>query len=370
MPDTRSTLTPKAFRKASIKDVARRAGVSTTTVSYFVNGRENVCAPETAQRIRTAIADLQYTPNSFMSGLRRGKTRTIGVCLYSPVDPELRYGNLFYERLWRGIVCATDTIDYSLLHYPLSVRDGENSDRFLDGRVDGLLFHRLDSVRAEKVTRAGMPAVMLTRSRNLPDACGTVYADEAQTVHLALNHLFGLGHRRIAHLAGPARPTLSDDTGLTEADDVALARLEAYSHQMSETGCYDAALIGYADSWRDTDNRVAGIVASWKSMPDPPTAILCANDALAVAVIAAAHNLGMDVPGHLSVVGVDDSAEARESAIPLTTVAVPVEEIGREAVRSLLRLLSGEPVEACRNALPVTDIVVRGSTAPCRRNPV
>lgn len=370
MPDTRSTLTPKSFRKANIKDVARRAGVSTTTVSYFVNGREDVCAAETAERIRTAIADLQYTPNTFMSGLRRGKTRTIGVCLYSPVDPELRYGSVFYERLWRGIVCQTDTIDYSLLHYPLSVRDGANSDRFLDGRVDGLLFHRLDTVRAEKVMRAGMPAVVLTRSPDLPDTCGSVYADEAQTVRLALNHLFALGHRRIAHLAGPARPTLSPDTGLTEADDVALARLEAYSHQMAEAGCCDTELIGYADSWRDTDNKVAGIVAKWMRMSAPPTAVLCANDALAVAVIASAHNLGMDVPSQLSVVGVDDSAEARESAIPLTTVAVPVEEIGREAVRSLLRLVSGEPVEACRNALPVTDIVVRGSTAPCGRTRV
>lgn len=357
----------RAYRKSSIKDVARLAGVSTTTVSYLMNGREDVCAPETAARIRTAITELQYTPNSLTRGLRQGATRTIGVCLYSPLDPEIRFGNLFFEQLWRGIVRETDVIDHSLLHYPLSVREGSHSDGFLDGRVDGLLFHGLDDARAEKVIRAGLPAVVLTRSVDLPDGCGTVYADEGQTIALALDHLFALGHRRIAHLAGPVVPNPDVDPIQKKADHIALARLSAYSSQMRQAGHYDPRLVGYADSWRDAAHKVGKIVAAWRALPDPPTAVVCANDALAAAVVAAASTIGLSVPEALSVVGIDDSPEARNAAVPLTTVSVPIEEIGREAVRCLLRRMNGEPAEACRVALPVTDIVIRNSTGRCHR---
>jgi LacI family transcriptional regulator len=260
-----------------------------------------------------------------------------------------------------------DTADLSMLHYPLSVRSGNNSDAFLDGRVDGLLFHGLDGVRAQKVLRAGMPAVMLARSYDLPDGCGAAYADEDQTVGLALDHLFSLGHRRIAHLAGPVRSLPGTTAGAEsiKSDDTALQRLEAFTARMKTAGDYDPLLIGYADAWHDTNHKVLSIVKAWLESPHRPTAILCANDALACAVVAAAASLDVSIPKSLSVVGIDDSPEAREAAIPLTSVCVPVEEVGRQAVRSLLCVMGGEPAEACRVAVPVTEIVVRGSTAPC-----
>jgi DNA-binding LacI/PurR family transcriptional regulator len=361
----------RTFRKASIKDVALRAGVSTTTVSYFVNGREDVCAPETAARIRAAIDELQYTPSSLTRGLRSSRaTNTIGVCLYSPLDPELRFGAPFFERLWRGIVRESDDANYSLLHYPKEVRDGVTTDAFLDGRVDGLLFHQLDPARGRRVVAAGMPTVLLARSVDLPDGCGAVFADESRTVGLALDHLFTLGHRRIAHLAGPVRPAGEGSAEADGPDDVALLRLAAYTSWMERSGSFDPALIGHADSWVVEGDRVAGVVAEWAALPKPPTAVLCANDALATAVVAAALALGVSVPGELSVVGIDDSAEARQAPVPLTSVAVPVEEIGREGVRALLRLMAGGPADSCRVALPVTDIVVRASTAPPGRPPV
>jgi DNA-binding LacI/PurR family transcriptional regulator len=345
--------TTRPFQKASIKDVARRAGVSTTTVSVFVNGREDVCAASTAERIRRAIAELNYTPNSLSRSLLRGATRTLGACLYNPLDHEVRFGGEFFERLWRGIMRETDVADYSLLHYPVGVRTGSAVEAFLDGRVDGVLFHGGHDERHGKVARAGMPVVLLTRSRELPDGCGAAYADEARTVAVALDHLRGLGHRRIAHLAGPRT-----------AADVALWRLEAFVEQQRARGEFDPALLWHADAWRDdSGEKAAAAVAAWRSLPEPPTAVFCANDALAVSLMKAASASGWPVPDGLSVVGVDDSAEARQAPVPLTSVAVPVEEIGREGVRCLLRLMDGEPAEACRSALPVTDIAVRGSTA-------
>jgi len=370
-------MTTRTFRKSSIKDVARRAGVSTTTVSYFVSGREDVCASETAERIRTAIAELNYTPNSLTRGLRLRATHTIGVCLSHPIDPEVKFGVQFLERLWRGIVLETDVTNYSILHYPQPVRVGTSIDAFLDGRVDGMLFHGsfLDQrQRQERVVLAGMPVVLLTRSLGLPEGCGAAYADEEQVIRLALDHLHSLGHRRIAHLAGPVGPRPGTDIVSIRAD-IALQRLNAYTRQLEALGTFDPDLVGYADEWSDEDGKVAATVAAWYALPEPPTAIVCANDSLAVAALDAATALGWSVPEALSVVGIDDSVEARDAAVPLTSVAIPVEEIGREGIRCLLRLIGGEPVEACRVALPVTQLVVRASTAarddaaaPQRRN--
>jgi DNA-binding LacI/PurR family transcriptional regulator len=212
-----------------------------------------------------------------------------------------------------------------------------------------------------------MPAVMLARAYDLPDGCGAAYADEQQTVGLAMDHLFALGHRRIAHLAGPVR-SLSGTTAGGEPirpDDTAVRRLDAYTSRMEAAGYYDPLLVGFADAWHDADHKAISIVRAWRDLPEPPTAILCANDALACAAIAAAASLGVSVPASLSVVGIDDSPEAREASIPLTSVCVPVEEVGRQAVRSLQCIMGGEQAEGCRVAVPVTQIVVRRSTAPC-----
>src|SRR5665213_3637091 len=98
----------RKFRKATIKDVAAHAGVSTTTVSLFISGREAVCSSETADRIRTAVTELNYTLNSLTRGLRQKALTTIGVCLSSPMDPDVAYGAWFFEHVWRGIIAQAD----------------------------------------------------------------------------------------------------------------------------------------------------------------------------------------------------------------------------------------------------------------------
>lgn len=348
----------RTFRKATIKDVAQHASVSTTTVSVFVSGREDVCSPETAERIRAAIAALHYTPSSLTGGLRRRATTTIGVCMHTPFDADVAYGNLFFEKLWRGIAAEADRENYALLHYPAAVRAGESSDAFLDGRVDGMLFHSHDNARPARVAAAGMPTVLLTRSLDLPENCGAAWADEAQTAELALSHLWELGHRRIAHVAGPVELQLVDPRQ-EQPDDIAIRRRDGYTAWMQARSAYDPNLVGLAGSW--TGSRVAEIVAAWLRLPEPPTAVFCANDTLAFAVIAAARRQGRRVPEDLSVVGVDNSPAACDCAIPLTSIEVPIEAVGREGMSALLRLTQGAPLEDCRVALPVSEIVVRSS---------
>jgi LacI family transcriptional regulator len=347
----------RRFQKATISDVAEKAGVSITTVSRFVSGRENVCSADTAERIRTAIADLHYTPSSLVSSVGRRATRTLGVCMYSSLDPGVLYGGSFFERLWRGIVAEANQQDYSLLHYPASVLNGKNTDPFLDGRVDGLLYHPPTPVRdpegrqegrLERLAAAGMPTVAITRSLGLPDGCGSAYVDESGTATLALAHLWERGHRRIAHIAGPTGP----------GDNIGTGRLEAYRAWMRERGVYDPALEGQAHSWR-AETCVAEIVAGWASLPVRPTAVFAGNDTLALAVIAAAQALGWNLPNALSVVGVDNTPDAAVAG--LTTVDPPIEDVGRASVRALLNILHAAPLPSCRIAVPVTQLVSRES---------
>jgi DNA-binding LacI/PurR family transcriptional regulator len=350
----------RRFRKATIKDVARHAGVSTTTVSVFVSGRESVCSPETAARIRAAVEALNYTPSSLIAGAQTKITRTIGACIPSPLDPVVRYGSLFFERLWRGITAEADKEDYALLHYPASVREGERVEPFLDGRVDGVLFHAHDVTRPARAAAAGMPVVLLERAGELPEGCGAVSADEANTIEVALHYLWGRGHRRIAHVAGP----VSGPGGFVSpecADNVAERRLAAFKAWMMERDAFRPELVMLAGSWSGT--RAESIVTELRQLPEPPTAIFCANDALAVAVMAAVQAQGWRVPEEVSVMGIDDSAVARECEPGLTSVSVHLEAVGREAISCLLRLMNGAPLEDCRVSLPVAELVERLSVA-------
>jgi LacI family transcriptional regulator len=358
----------RRFRKATLKEVAAKAGVSTTTVSLFVSGRESVCSSETAERIRRAVSTLNYTPNSLTRGLRRGELTTIGVCLHNPLDYDLAFGSLYFEQLWRGVMLQADRENYSLLHYPFSIREGKTSDTFLDGRVDGILLFDHSNSRAAHLCRAGMPTVLLDRALDLPEGCGAAFAQEADTANLALSHLWQLGHRRIAHVAGPVGDrapgavTPNVATALRWPDDVSVRRLDAYAEWMTHHEAFDPDLVAYAQAW--SAPQAAPILKRWFAMDKPPTAVFCANDAQAVDIIHSALSLGLILPRDLSVIGVDDSQIARDNVPPVTSVKVPVDEIGQQGVRALLRMFHGAPVEDCRVAVHVNQIFVRDSTAP------
>ncbi len=349
----------RQYRKSTIKDVAVHAGVSTTTVSVFVSGRPQVCSPETAERIRTAITTLHYTPSSLTQGLRQRTTRTIGVCLWGGVASLFRFGYGFEHDFLRGVMAEADARDYSLLYYPASVRGSSSCDAFLDGRVDGVLYATPDgNARKEKLVAAGLPVVSVWQSGDVPDGAGYVDADEAGVVSLALAHLRELGHRRIAHLPGPF--ALRPEAGVTHVDRIAVQRHEAYCLFQQQDQAYDPLLVAGAQDWEHGTAREA--LAAWRLLPEPPTAVFCANDILAASVLALAPEFGWRVPQDLSVVGVDNAPFSAQSKPALTTVEVPVEQIGHEAVRVLLDLLGGKPVSECRVIVPVSRLILRDST--------
>jgi LacI family transcriptional regulator len=374
--------------KCTIKEVASHAGVSVATVSGLVNGNERICSASTAERIRRAISELHYVSGPTVRGASHKATRTVGVCVENSCDvqPGWDARNGYHERVWRAFIREADIADYALIHYPASVRRGESSDAFLSGRIDGLLFgaRRTDD-RPHALVEAGLPTVILNRASNLPAGSASVCTDEYDTASLALSHLWDYGHRRIAHLSGPVMLPLVGYGGEIppkrcssahafdpEAvpSDVASRRCEAYIAWMAGRRAYDPALLAFGCSWMYGDAEDA--LASWLSNDAPPTAIWCGNDDLALEVIHVARSRGLDVPRDLSVVGVDDRAVAAEASPALTSVDIPAELLGREGMRLLVRLMDDSDCDddvfgvqrRIPISIPVTNLVVRSSTAP------
>ncbi|HEY3331048.1 MAG TPA: LacI family DNA-binding transcriptional regulator [Capsulimonadaceae bacterium] len=340
--------------------MAERACVSAATVSYFASGREDKCSPETAARIREAIEHLRYTPNSLSRSLRTRQTMTIGISVGRSI-----HINSYGERLWSGIDLETDAAGYSQIYYPAVVRHGPSVDSYLDGRIDGLILAPSNpDDRPHQIAAANMPIVVLAPMESLQDGCGMVYVDEYQTVDLALTHLWNMGHRRIGHILGPVIPMDTNPYAGQPAMS-ALARRDGYIKWMGEHNAYDSELLVPALSWVSDDKSRAAIrtyLQRIMALPCPPTAFFCANDALALAVIEIAASMGFSVPHDLSVIGVDNSIDGVLSEPRLTTVSIPAKEVGSVAVRTLLRIIQDEPINECRVAIPVTDLIVRGST--------
>ncbi len=282
------------------------------------------------------------------------------------MDPGVAYGQPFFEHLWRGIMFQADIENYSLLHYPAQVRDGKGCDPFLDGRVDGMLMHEHVDRRSTELVAAGMPLVLLTRSRNIPQGCGCAYSDESVTTDVAMSHLWNLGHRRIAYVAGPVGNLLPRGVTLPvfgfDVDDVAIERLNSYVSWTKQRQSYDPALVVTSGDWVAPNG--SDLLNDLLLVPNPPTALFCANDALALEMIAEANDRGLEVPRDLSVVGVDNSPQSRENGVALTTVDVHIEEVGKAALTALLRLMRDEGEERYRVSLPMSELIVRNTTAP------
>jgi DNA-binding LacI/PurR family transcriptional regulator len=234
-----------------------------------------------------------------------------------------------------------------------------SAETFLDGSISGLILAApaFDPLPAG-LARAGLPVVVLSAAlAPTPSGCGAVHLDERETAHLALNHLWSLGHRRIACLTLPlangATPR-AEDPGLARLMDpleippvpatarsffytVTRQRLQHYAAWMRRRQAYDPALIGSLGTW-DSHEYLQRLLAGWAALPAErrPTAVFCTQEGMGHAVLAAAHAVGLSVPRDLSVVSVDTEASAMAHAeVPVTCVEIPGERMGEEAIRLL-----------------------------------
>ncbi len=308
----------KALRhRATISDVARLAGVATSTVSAVVNGTVKV-SPALTERVRAAMKALDYRPDELGRSLKTGRSRVIGV-----VVPDIT--NPFYPEIIRDIEEAAGQKGYSVILCN-SGDDRERERRHLDvlygRRVDGALVACTDStVSYDWLVLRGFPVVFFERIP-FAGAFTAVSTDHAEAAKMATAHFIKLGHRRIAFLL--TRLSLSSNS----------ARLEGFRQAMQEAGLpvrsdYLAAdMAGVEDGYRSGLHLLG--------LRQPPTAILSSNSALLLGLVRALGESGLRCPDDVSLIGFDHTAWTENFTPPLTTLAQPTKAVAREAMRLLL----------------------------------
>jgi DNA-binding LacI/PurR family transcriptional regulator len=327
------------LRPPSIRDVADRAGVSYQTVSRVLNAHPSIRA-DTEERVRAAIDALGYRPNRAARALVTARSRTIGVLLtarplHGPFSSFL------------AIVDAVRERGYSVTTTPNASDDPADILRALEE----LLAHGVEGIVAiapqdrarEAVRQSGAPVPVLTL-QGVPDETNDFGFDQYEAARLATRHLVDLGHRRIDHLAGPL--------GWGEAEQ----RQRGYEHVLRERGLTPRVLSG---DWTPDSGMTVGLRML---ADDRPTAVFAANDEMAVGLLAAASDLGLSVPGDLSVVGFDDVPYAKHLRPALTTIRQDFGDLGRRAIALLIDEIEGMVPAEPLPRVPST-LVVRASTA-------
>ncbi|SDT28711.1 transcriptional regulator, LacI family [Friedmanniella luteola] len=327
--------------RATIRDVAAQAGVSVATVSKVLNARYGVSAA-THERVQRVIDELGYQSSIVASSLRSHRTGVLGV-LVADLEP-------FSTELLKGIATAVRGTGYELVIYSAGGRSGDRvgwERRYLS-RLGGTLIDAAVLVTPTTVDADNALPVVAVDPHAGAASVPTVSADNTRGARLAVDHLLGLGHRRIAFISG--WPGL-ESTRL---------RQEGFRSSLEAAGVTpDPALVVEGDA---TQERAHTLARALLRLDDPPTAVFAGNDMAALGVLAAARELGVAVPAQLSVVGFDNVPEAVMASPALTTVEQPMQAMGEQALRMLLELLGGG-TPASRVVLD-TRLVVRHSTAP------
>ncbi len=334
-----------AARRPTIADVAQRAGVSKGAVSFALNGRSGVSS-ETRQRILDVAADLGWAPNRQARALSTSRASALGLVVARA--PELLGADPFFPTFIAGVEKVLAARDQALvLQVVTSPAAEEAGYRRLarDGRVDGVLVVdlRRDDDRIALLEEIGLPAVTLNRP-DVPTPFPSVILDDRPGIAAAVRHLADLGHNAIAHVAGP-EPFLH-----------AAARRQAFTDAMAAAGLPPGRVVDgdfTAAGGRDATRRLL-------SGPDRPSAIVFANDVMALSAFAAAAELGLRIPDDLSVTGYDDTDLAGYVHPALTTVRADALGWGEVAARTLLALVDGEDVTDTE--LPPAELILRRST--------
>jgi DNA-binding LacI/PurR family transcriptional regulator len=334
------------MRRATIREVARRAGVSYQTVSRVINNHPMVAAA-TRALVREVIAELDYHPNAQAVGLSRNRADIIGVISHSITSP-------FFAQIVDGTAQALQVRGRFML---LSCTENTSQLETIDSlqrsrRIDGMIIILPISTSLEatqQLAASQLPLVLVDLQYDV-DA-NYISVDNRHGAYCATEHLIELGHRRIGLISGPL------------IQPVAHLRIAGYQDALRKYGLpYDPELIVHGNFAHSGGEAGA---AHFLSLEDPPTAIFASNDQMAFGTVRTLRRHGLRVPEDISVIGFDDIPEASISYPPLTTMRQPLREMGRLAADYVCRVIDG--VETERLQLTLTpELIVRNSTAPLR----
>ncbi|WP_234426920.1 LacI family DNA-binding transcriptional regulator [Streptomyces niger] len=348
----RTDVAQRKTNRTTISDVAALAGVSVSAVSKIVNGKGSF--PEaTRARVLWAADRLRWSPSAAAVALRGAKTRAIGMVVNRA--PDLLNADPHFALLIAGMESELAPRDYGLLLHIVGEHPEaeERAYRRLadERRVDAVVLteSRVNDPRAALLHDLRMPAVLIGTPWRTHPIPAVEAADRDQGMKDAVDHLVDLGHRRIAYVSGPEDRVHTGHRRRTFTD-----RLHHHGLLPSHTLASDFAA------------RTTGAAVTQMLLDDsPPTAIVFANDMMALAGISAARRLGRDVPGDLSVVGHDDLPLGQLLHPQLTTIRQDLDHMGRAAALSLLRHLGEEDTPPPPTVTP-PQLIIRESTAKAR----
>lgn len=338
-------------KRCTIREVAARSGVSVATVSNVLQNKSHLYSPETAERVWQAVRELGYRPSSVARSLIRRRTDTIGVILEERQELVL---DPYVMSVLEGLLEYTAPRNYPVKIVSLLYQ--RSSDSFLahvdDGSVDGvvLVAPRTNSAALQWAQRSELPAVVA--GSTLPDTpLPCVDVDDVPAIQRLVRWLIELGHRRIGHLAGP------------QTQWSAQRRLQAYRQTMQEAG------LRVEPHWvvEGRYTPPSGREAMGRLLDQAPdlTAVVCANDWMAMGAMEAIHQRGWRIPDDISITGFDDIDTAQWVSPPLTTMRQPMRLIGFKAAEVLVEQMETGRRE-CEVILFPAELVVRQSVAPPR----
>lgn len=340
--------TPK--RAPTMADIARRAGVSTSTVSRVINGTVAV-DPATEERVRAAIRELHYRPNLLARSFRRRVTHTIGLLVPDNSNPffaELARAieDIGFAEQYNVILCNSDLSETKQAHY---------IDVLLDKRVDGIILTSSGLISGEtavdtaaRIREAQVPFVVIDRDLG-EYPVDQILVDNHEGGALAARHLIGLGHRRMACVVGPSDLTPS------------AGRIAGFRGALGEAGIdLPEALVVQGDGRHGGGSEA---VRTLLERDVAFTAIFAFNDVMAAGAIGELQRAGRCVPGDVSVIGFDDIPIAAAMYPSVTTIAQPIAAMARHGVELMLRRIRGPDAPFERLVLP-TRLIARESTAP------
>lgn len=335
----------------TIKDIAKIAGVTHSTVSRALHGHPGI-APETVARITQIANDLGYIPSAVARGLKTNRSNAIGVIVSRIDDP-------FFGEILQGIEDVSHEAGYSLF-VAASHRNNEREQVIVramgERRVDGLIVcsTHFGKEHERKIKSYGIPIVALD-NQAMSDYQYSIYHDDFSGSQQATQHLLDLGHERIAYL------------GNEEAGRTTQERLDGFCQALKDAGVF----VREEYIFHGPNGRPEGGVAGaqyFMDLDERPSAIVCFNDMMAIGVLSAMKDAGLRVPGDFSMVGFDNIAITAYSDPPITTFEQPKYQLGFSAAQMMMNLLDssqdGIPLPEPETRILTGRLVIRKSTAP------
>lgn len=332
----------------TIKDIAKKAGVSHTTVSRALNDHPAI-SKETVGRIKLLAEELDYVPSAAARGLKTNRSLVLGVIVHRIEDP-------FLTDVLRGIEDTLNPSEYSLF-LAATKRDPEREKRVIQAmaerRVDGIIFSSLyiGVQQLRYLKQIDIPIVLINNQTMQDPDVYLVYHQDVEATRQLTQHLVDLGHRKIAYL-GSAR------SGRTN-----VKRQQGYEEGLEKAGlplCPEYIISGTTSRPENGINGMNGLLA----LADPPTAVICYNDMIAIGAIKAITQAGLSVPHDISVAGFDNIDLAQYVTPPLTTFHQPRYQLGQEAAKMILHILQQDKGAQRPDAVVLHgELIIRQSTA-------